>query len=234
HLLFAETSGLQENTRNVSFSINGGPVSNLDVVDDAAGDDAATTKVFPGIQPADDGTIHLDFTSPQSFVNAIEIVPGVADSIQPVRIVAGHSLFRDSRGNVWLPDKYAFGGRLSRFSGDVSKFADGGLYEWQRMGHFHYVIPVAAGRTYTVRMYFHEPWFGSQNGNVGGVGSRVFDVSCNGSALLRNFDILHEAGPAPLVRSFAHVQPTAQGKIEIYFTPVVNYPAVSAVEVIPE
>src|SRR5260370_12478911 len=36
-LLFAETSGLLENSRNVAFSINGAPVVNLDVVDDAGG-----------------------------------------------------------------------------------------------------------------------------------------------------------------------------------------------------
>src|SRR3984957_1784078 len=46
HLLFAETSGLQEGSRNVGFSINGGPPTNLDVVDEAGGDDIATTKVF--------------------------------------------------------------------------------------------------------------------------------------------------------------------------------------------
>jgi hypothetical protein len=52
--------------------------------------------------------------------------------------------------------------------------------------------------------------------------------------LLKNFDILGEAGAEPIVRTFSHIQPTAQGKIEISFTPVVNYPSVNAIEVIPE
>lgn len=52
--------------------------------------------------------------------------------------------------------------------------------------------------------------------------------------ILKNFDILAEANSAPIVRSFPHIQPTAQGKIEIYFTPVVNYPSINAIEVIPE
>jgi len=55
HLLFAETSGLQEASRNVAFSINGGPLTNLDVVDDAGGVDIATTKVFTDVTPASDG-----------------------------------------------------------------------------------------------------------------------------------------------------------------------------------
>jgi hypothetical protein len=234
HLLFAETSGLQENARNVVFSVNGGPVVNLDVVDDAAGDDVATVKVLAGVEPQSDGAIHLDFASSQSFLNAVEIVRSTGGAVLPVRIVTGHATYRDAKGTVWLPDRYAFGGRLSRSSGDLSKIADAGLYEWQRIGHFRYVIPVAPGRPYTLKMYFREPWFGAHNGNAGGVGSRTFDVACNGSMLLKNFDILAEAGTEPVVRTFPHIQPTAQGKIEISFTPVLNYPSVNALEVIPE
>jgi len=233
HLLFAETSALQEASRNVAFSINGGPPENVDVVDDAGGDDIATTKVLTDVAPTIDGTIHLDFTSPEAFANAVEILPGSPHRLLPVRIVVGHSPYRDSTGNVWLSDRYFFGGRLSSFGGDLSKVTDGRLYEWHRFGHFHYVIPVATGK-YTVKLYFMEHWFGVQNGGIGGVGSRVFDVSCNGSMLLKRFDIFREAGSSPLIKSFPHIEPTPQGKIEIYFTPDVNYPSISAIEVIPE
>ena len=133
-----------------------------------------------------------------------------------------------------MPDRYFFGGRLSRFAGDLSKVPDGALYEWHRFGHFHYVVPVATGGKYTLKLYFLEHWFGIQNGGIGGIGSRVFDVYCNGSTLLKGFDIFREAGTEPLVKSFPHIDPTPQGKIEIYFTPSVNYPSVSAIEVIPE
>jgi Malectin domain len=234
HLLFAETAGLQEASRNVAFSINGGPPTNLDVVDDAGGDDIATAKVFTDVAPASDGMIHVDFTSPEAFVNAVEIFPGTPHRMLPVRIVVGHSPYHDSSGNVWMPDRYFFGGRLSSFGGDLSKFADGRLYEWHRFGHFHYVVPVATGGKYTLKLYFMEHWFGVQNGGIGGVGSRVFDVYCNGSTLLKGFDIFREAGSEPLVKSFQHIEPTPQGKIEIYFTPAVNYPSISAIEVIPE
>ncbi len=234
HLLFAETSGLQENSRNVGFSISGGPATNLDVVDDAGGDDIATTKVFTDVAPATDGTIHVDFVTTEAFVNAIEILRSAPNSMLPVRIVVGHFPYVDSNGNVWMPDRYFFGGRLSSFGGDLSKVRDGRLYDWHRFGHFHYVVPVTTGRRYTLKLHFMEHWFGLQNGSIGGVGSRVFDVSCNGSMLLRGFDIFREAGSAPLVKSFQHIEPTPQGKIEIYFTPAVNYPSVSAIEVIPE
>lgn len=234
HLSFAETSGLQENSRNVAFSINGGPVNSLDVVDDAAGDDTATTKIYTDVEPQSDGMIHINFTTPESFVNAIEILPGTPRRMLPTRIAVGHSADRDTAGNLWLPDRYFFGGRLSRFGGDLSKLPNSGILEWHRFGHFHYVIPVANGTTYTLKLYFLEHWFGVQNGGVGGTGSRVFDVSCNGSVLLKNFDIYREAGAKPLVKTFANIQPTAEGKIEIHFTPAVNYPSISAIEVIPE
>jgi len=233
-LLFAETSGLQENSRNVGFSINGGPSYNLDVVDEAGGDDIATAKVFADVAPTSDGTIHLDFTTPEAFLNAIEILPGTPHGMLPVRIVVGHSSYRDSKGNVWRSDRYFFGGRLSSFGGDLLTVPDGGLYAWHRFGHFHYVVPVVPAGKYTLRLDFKEHWFGVQNGGIGGVGSRVFDVYCNGSTLLRNFDIFREAGSRPLVKSFQHIEPTAQGKIEIYFNPVINYPSVSAIEVSPE
>lgn len=234
HLLFAETAGLQEASRNVAYSVNGGPVQNLDVVDDAGGDDIATSKVLTDISPTTDGTIHLDFTAPEAFANAVEILPGSPHRMLPVRIVAGHSSYRDSSNNLWMSDRFFFGGRRSSFGGDLSKVAEGGLYQWHRFGHFHYVVPVATGGTYTLKLYFLEHWFGVQNGGIGGVGSRVFDVSCNGIMLLKGFDIFREAGSAPLIKSFPHVAPTPQGKIEIYFTPAVNYPSISALEVIPE
>ena len=234
HLLFAETSGMPENSRNVAFSINGAPPQSVDVVDDAGGDDIATTKIYTDVEPAKDGMIHVDFTSPDSFVNAIEIIPGLPHKMLPTRIVTGHSAYRDSSGNFWVPDEYFFGGRLSWFVGDLSKVPDRGLYEWHRFGHFHYVLPVAPGTRYTLKLYFLEHWFGVQNRGIGGAGSRVFDVSCNGSTLLKSFDIYREAGSGPLVKTFPHIEPTAQGKIELYFTPIVNYPSVSAIEVIAE
>ncbi|HET9377976.1 MAG TPA: malectin domain-containing carbohydrate-binding protein, partial [Chthoniobacterales bacterium] len=234
HLLFAETAGLQENSRSVGFSINGGPVSSVDVVDDAGGDDIATAKVLTDISPAKDGMIHVDFTTPDSFVNGIEILPGFPHRMLPVRILAARNSYRDGEGNLWLSDRYFQGGRLSRFGGDLSKVPDGGIYDGHRFGHFRYIIPVARGGRYTVRLHFLEHWFGVPSGSMGGSGSRVFSVWCNGTVLLRNFDIYAEGGAQPVVKSFVHIEPTAQGKIELSFMPTVNYPSVSAIEIIPE
>jgi hypothetical protein len=68
------------------------------------------------------------------------------------------------------------------------------------------------------------------------VGSRVFEVYCNGNTLLKGFDILKEAGEAnrAVVRSFRHVPASPLGKIELTFLPVVNYALINAIEVIEE
>jgi hypothetical protein len=233
HLLFAETEGMQENGRHVDFSINDSP-GHIDVVDDAGGDDIATTKIYADIQPGSDGLIHIDFITENSIVNAIEILPSTPHHMLPVRIAAGSSAYRDTEGNTWLEDRYFFGGRVSSYAGTLSGVPDGRLYVWHRFGHFHYIIPVATGEKYTLKLHFLEHWFGAPNGGTGGAGSRVFDVSCNGSMLLKNFDIYSEAGSKPLVKTFPHIEPTALGKIELYFTPAVNYPSISGIEIIPE
>jgi hypothetical protein len=54
--------------------------------------------------------IHIDFASLDSFVNAVEILPGLPHRMLPTRIVTGHSTYRESAGNLWLPDRYFFGG----------------------------------------------------------------------------------------------------------------------------
>jgi hypothetical protein len=115
----------------------------------------------------------------------------------------------------------------------VLKKEQAGLYDSHRVGNFRYTLPVVPLEKYRVRLYFREPWFGKENAGIGGPGSRVFDVWCNGAALLKDFDILNEAGSNPVVKTFDNIQATAQGKIELIFTPVVNYPLVNAIEVLP-
>jgi hypothetical protein len=112
--------------------------------------------------------------------------------------------------------------------------ANAKLFEWERYGHFHYVSPVVAGRDYRVRLYFSEGWFGVSNGGPGGPGSRVFDVYCNGTTLLKDFDILRSQQNGAAVITAEHVKPTAHGMLELEFTPIKNYSLINAIEVEPE
>jgi hypothetical protein len=52
--------------------------------------------------------------------------------------------------------------------------------------------------------------------------------------ILENFDILAEGGTNPVAKTFDNIPGSAQGKIELSFIPVVNYPMINAIEILPE
>jgi len=234
HLLFAEISDLPEATSRAVFFLNGSDGNTLDVVDDAGGDYIATTKVFSGVRPQNDGAIHIDFISEISALKAVEILPAPSEALLPIRILSAASAsYKDRQGRIWLSDRYFIGGRRGNLPKGQKSEGDG-IYGSHRVGHFRYILPVIPFEKYRVRLFFQEPWFGKQNGGTGGPSSRIFDVWCNGVALLSNFDILREASSEPVSKTFDNIQATAQGKIELDFTPVVNYPIIDAIEVMPE
>jgi hypothetical protein len=136
---------------------------------------------------------------------------------------------------VWGADRYFSCGFAVPRSEPVSNTADPEMFQAERFGNFRYTIPVADGR-YTVTLRFAETWFGPDRAAGGGAGSRIFNVYCNGIALLRNFDIFRAAGGSQRVveKSFHGVNSNAQGKIELSFAPVVNYACVNAIEVVDD
>jgi hypothetical protein len=230
HFHFAETTDLPTATRVATLSINAGPLMNVDVVDDAGGDGIATSKVVTGVAPENDGSIHVDFISEVSLLNALEILPAPSTKLLPVRIVAKSGPFIDDAKQRWDSDRYFSGGR----HGLLANIAGLGIYESNRIGRFRYTIPVVPLAHYRLSLYFREPWFGKENGGNGGPGSRIFDVACNGVLILQNFDILAEGDSKPIIKTFDHLQASADGKVEISFLPVVNYPLVNAIELVPE
>jgi hypothetical protein len=129
------------------------------------------------------------------FLNALEIVPGIPGKMRPVRIVARARNYTDQRGQVWGADRYFSHGFAVPRSEPVSNTADPEMFQAERFGNFRYTIPVTEGR-YTVSLQFAETWFGQGKPGAGGAGSRMFDVYCNGAALLRNFDIFSVRGAA--------------------------------------
>jgi hypothetical protein len=152
-----------------------------------------------------------------------------------VRIVARARNYTDQRGRVWGADRYFSHGFAVPRSEPVSNTADPEMFQAERFGNFRYTIPVTEGR-YTVNLQFAETWFGQGKPGAGGAGSRMFDVYCNGAALLRNFDMFRAAGgpQRAIEKSFHGIAPNAQGKIELWFVPIVNYACVNAIEVVDD
>jgi len=99
HLHFAETfygpedvGGGGEGSRIMTMTANGKPLlTDFDVLADAAGGRIADVRVFADIHAAEDGLLHLNFSSMKggrAMVSAIELLPGVQGQPRPVRIVA--------------------------------------------------------------------------------------------------------------------------------------------------
>ena len=252
HLHFAETfygpenlAGGGEGSRVMTVSANGKPLlADFDVLADSGGGRTADVKVFTDIAPASDGLLHLGFSSVKggrAMVSAIEILPGLRGRVRPVRIVTRDVPYYSNDSHWWSADTYFKGGQLTASEEPATGTDDPELYETTRWGHFSYAIPVTPGK-YTVILHFIERRFGfpDQDKSVGSDSgaandSRVFDVFCNGKAIVRHLNVLDQAGDnRPLVRKISGLEPNAQGKLVFEFVPINHYAMVTAIEVIPQ
>jgi hypothetical protein len=245
-LHFAETvfgednvAGGGESSRVFEVQVNGGDGWTADVVSEAAGANTATARVYRAVRPGADGTIRIAFRAVRKeapFVNAIEILPAPDGKMLPTRIVARASAVMDAAGQEWGADRFWLGGQPIQRHETIEGPEQSSIFQGERYGNFSYAVPVANGSTYTITLRFAETWVGE--GRPGGKepGARIFDVYCNGRALLRNFDVLKEAGgPMRQIKKiFRGLEPNAQGKLNLQFVPVRNYAMINAIEVIDE
>ena len=141
----------------------------------------------------------------------------------------------DRNGQVWRPDDYFLEGRLSGPTVPSLNSVDSDLFAGERFGHFSYAIPVDTRDRYTLILHFAEFYFGGGASGNGGVGSRVFNVMCNGETLLDNLDIFKEAGSLhEVTKTFHHLKPSPQGKLNLIFEPITNNATISGIEVLDE
>jgi hypothetical protein len=237
HLYFVTTDP-PDALRTFNVSVNGKTLLNgFDVDSDAFGRNIADEKIFRDISPAQDGKLHIylwnSLGTPQ--IAGIEILPGIPHRQLPFRLITRSTPYIDHLGQFWHPDEYFMEGHVQTDINPVSGTPDPDVFASERFGRFTYTIPVDTRDQYTVVLHFTEHYFGSQGPASSGVGSRVFRVICNGETLLDNFDVYKEAGSLhALTKSFHHLRPSAQGKLELMFEPITNNATVSGIEVLDE
>jgi len=240
--LQSESTGQEDsqNLHHLQVELNGRTLLwNFDPVADGE-PGAIDIRAFKDVSPAVDGMVHLDFlpNPERAFVSAIELIPESHGKIDPIRIAAGQSQVIESDGIRWGGDNFFIHGRTTI---DQSPEPTPQLPPYtvrERFGNFSYAIPVPPG-SYTVKLHFMESFFSPVNPSStcrGGEGCRVFDVSCNGVALLQDFDIFKATGGTfrPVVRTFQGLHPNGQGKLLLTFSAKTNYAEVRAIEVIDE
>ena len=251
HLHFAETfygpenaGGGGEGSRTMTVTANGLPLlTNFDVIADSAGARTADVKVFTDISVADDGLLHLGFSSVNGglgMLSAIELLPGIRGQIRPVRIVARDIPYYSNDSRWWSADMYFRGGQFTATEEAATGTDDPELYATERWGYFSYAIPVTPGK-YTATLHFIERHFHSADHGQLSVhpnapsGARFFNVFCNRKLVLRDVNILEQAGEGrPLVRRITGLEPDAQGKLLLEFVPLQYYATVSAIEIVPQ
>ncbi len=233
HLFFSAANSDVVATFNVS--INGQSIlEGFDINMDAMGADIGDERVFRNVSPDKDGFLTIAFMgamAPPS-LNAIEILPGMLHTQIPIRLIMQTSPVTDSKGQLWHPDNYFMNGKLSTQTPPLADSADPDLFSGERYGHFTYAIPVDTRDTYTLVLHFAEFYFHAPASSRAG---RLFKVMCNGQTLLDNFDIYKEAGGLrEVAKSFHHLKPSPQGKLNLTFEPIENNATVSGIEVLDE
>ena len=243
HLYFAETEfgqgnpgGGGDSSRIFQVLING--VTRLDGFDplaEAGSPNRLLERVFKDVVPAADGKLHLQFEpdSNAAFLNALELLPSAPGRTHPVRIVAQSGPVTDSDGRLWAADEYYSGGITVTRRNAVLNPSERAIYQGERFGNFSYRIPVATGK-YRLTLHFAETYFGTFAFQEDPVNRRLFNVFVNGTALLRDFDVVKEAGGPNrgLEKVFDNLEPNAQGMLLLEFIPVKNYAEVNGIEVV--
>jgi beta-glucanase (GH16 family) len=100
------------------------------------------------------------------------------------------------------------------------------VYQTGRDGNFTYTIPgFTAGSSHTVRLHFAETFWTS-------AGSRIFNVSINGTTVLTNFDIFATAGAMnkAVIEQFT-ANANSSGQYVIKFTTVKDNSLINGIEI---
>jgi beta-glucanase (GH16 family) len=100
------------------------------------------------------------------------------------------------------------------------------VYQTGRDGNFTYTIPgFTAGSSHTVRLHFAETFWTA-------AGSRIFNVTINGTAVLTNFDIFAAAGAKnkAVIEQFT-ANANSSGQYVIKFTTVKDNSLISGIEI---
>lgn len=179
---------------------------------------------------------------PQTVTYSLASLPPVESTVglpvgEEVHILAGSSRrYVDHAGKLWSPDAYFTGGTaVPSTQQHIWRTQDPIIYRNSRQGDFSYNIPLKPG-VYELHLHFAETFYGPENAGEGGEGSRTMTILANGQTLLRDFDVLADAGGARTaeVKVFHDISPGDDGQLRLNFASASSGSAmISAIEILP-
>ena len=232
-LHFCETFFTTAGSRVFNVTINGSQVlTNFDIVKASGGENIANIQQFTEAANAS-GQIVITFTSVtnNALISGIEIdQSSTPRSCGTLCIDSGST----TGSTPFVADEDFTGGSTIDHANtintnNVTNPAPAAVYQTARIGSgatFSYTIPgLTAGSSHTVRLHFCETYFTT-------AGSRVFNVSINGTQVLTNFDIVKASGGENIanIQQFTATA-NSSGQIVITFTSVTNNALISGIEI---
>jgi hypothetical protein len=157
----------------------------------------------------------------RNVLNAFVNPPAVAAvPVPPIRVSAGGPASTDASGTIWEDDQGFDAGEIFSATSPIDNTASPDLYQTQRTGSsFSYSFAAPPG-VYVVTLKFAELFHDAD-------GQRLFNVGINSVQVLRDFDVVGQAGGG--LRAVDRIfTVTSNGQIKITFgtgaadTPIVN------------
>jgi outer membrane protein assembly factor BamB len=241
-LHFAETFFTTKGSRVFNVSINGTQVlTNFDIVAASGGENIANIQQFTE-NANSSGQFVISFTSVtnNALISGIEIDSTSSTPPPPSCTTLCIDSGSTTGSAPFVADEdFTSGSTIDHANtinlSEVTNPAPEAVYQSARVGAtqasgvgatFSYTISgLTAASSHTVRLHFAETFFTTK-------GSRVFNVSINGTQVLTNFDIVAAAGGENIanIQQFP-VTADASGNITITFTSVTNNALISGIEI---
>lgn len=137
---------------------------------------------------------------------------------------AGGPAYTDSGGLLWFADNSFVGGSTASTTSAITNTTDPTLYKTERYGSFTYTLSVPNGARNVV-LKFAEIYYTTS-------GKRIFNVSVNGTQVLKNFDIVAAAGGAFKAIDKTFPVNVTNNQVVIQFIPgSADLPKISAIKV---
>jgi hypothetical protein len=206
-LHFAETEydpelpeGGGEGSRILTVRANGRALlTRFDIVADAGASRTADVKVFPGIAALLTDSCIWSLAAKKASrppSRPSRFCPDTAITFGPCACLPAKLRITPTTAIGGVRTTTFWAGNWQITPTPVSGTDDPELYETERWGNFSYAIPVSPGK-YTVLLHFaarHGNWDQSASSGDGRPAvAHVFNLFCNGNALLKNFDLAYEA-----------------------------------------